>query len=99
MTEEIRIQETTKPTISGYHVGVSNIWAREVPDADDFVAVRVTAMLTIMTSDLALLRRESVYDGSEFSLGADRYHVDHVEEGASEPGWITIHKVISSFKR
>ena len=88
--DELRIRETTQPVLSGYLVGVSNIWEREPQGG---AAGRVAAMLSITDPASRQTRREEVFEGTIVSVGADRYCVVSVEEGKSAPGWITMRKM------
>ena len=90
---DISIRETTQPTLSGYLVGMSNIWERDLPDEHGVVAPRLSARLSIVDAASGQARHESVVAGSVLALGADRYRVVLIEEGASEPGAITLRKL------
>lgn len=90
--DEIRIRETTQPTISGHTVGVGNIWERELPDETGVIAPRLSASLTIEDLATKEIRHEKVFTGSVVSLGADRYSVVNIEEGESSPGAIILRK-------
>jgi hypothetical protein len=91
---EETIRETTQPTISGHHVGVGNIWERDLPDAAGIVAPHMSATLSIFDPSSGKSRHEKVFVGSVITLGADRYLVVSVEEGEIAPGAITLRKLV-----
>jgi hypothetical protein len=91
--EEMTIQETTQPTISGHLVGVSNIWERDLPDSQGVIASRLSATVTIRDLTSQQSRVEKVFAGSVLSLGADDYCVVSVKPGKSAPGAITLRKM------
>jgi hypothetical protein len=91
--DEVTIQETTQPTISGHRVGVGNIWERDLPDATGAVAPRVSAGLWILDIASDQERYQEVFAGSVLLLGADRYCVVKVEQGVSALGAITLRKI------
>jgi hypothetical protein len=88
--EPIAIRESTQALISGYRVGVSNIWERDVADADGVIASRLTAQVTLTDPGLDQSRRLDVAVGSVLFLGDDRYRVVNVVEGISAPGAIAL---------
>jgi hypothetical protein len=88
--DDISIRESTQPVISGYRVGVSNIWERETPDATGTVAPRLTAQVTITDPGGEASSRHEVVAGTVLAFGADRYEVGTIEEGDSSPGAITL---------
>lgn len=92
-SDEMTIQETTQPAISGHLVGVSNIWERSLPDGQGVVASRLSATVTIRDVASQQTRVERVFAGSVLSLGADQYCVVRVEPGKSAPGAITLRKL------
>lgn len=91
--EAMTFRETSQPEISGYRVGISNIWERDLPDSEGLVASRVSALLTIHDPVSRQTRRQEVFAGSTVSLGEDRYCVVSVEEGRAEPGVVTFRKI------
>ncbi len=93
-SNEIKIGETTQATLSGHRVGVSNIWERDLPDADGNVAPRMSATLSI--TEVATGKETpdfQVSAGSVVTLGADRYCVVRVEAAPDEPGDIYLRKL------
>jgi hypothetical protein len=94
MTDELlKFRETTSNTLSSKDVGISNIFERELPDDTGNVASRLSAVLVIHDPQTDELRRETVFDGSVVSIGADRYCVVSVERGQAGPGWISLRRV------
>ena len=91
--DEMTIRETTQPAIGNHLLGVSNIWERELPDDRGVVAARLSATLNIADPATGEARREFVIVGSEFSLGAERYRVVNIDEGASDLGAITVRRI------
>lgn len=87
---DIFIRETTQPTLSGHAVGVSNIWERELPDAQGRVTSRPAAQLSILDEATRQARTEFVAAGDVLTLGADRYQVVSVSEGRGAPGSIVL---------
>lgn len=90
--EVMKIRETTQPLLSGYLVGVSNIWERDHADGKGGTAPRVAATLSITDPASRETRREDVVAGSIVALGADRYCVVAVEEGQASPGSVSLSK-------
>ena len=90
---EISIRETTQPELSGHLVGVSNIWQRDLPDANGAIAPQASAQVSIFSVDTRERRTEIVRPGSVLVLGADRYQVQGIVEGQSAPGWIVLRKI------
>lgn len=90
---ELTIRETTQPALSGYWVGVGNIWERDLPDEQGIVAPRLSAALAIHDPASGQTRHEKVFAGSILTLGADRYLVVSVEEGDAIPGAITLRRL------
>lgn len=93
MSEVLRFKESTKPTLSGMWVGIGNIYARELPDANGVVASRMSAELAIKSPSSEDVRHETVAADSIVKIGEDRYCVVSVEEGKRQPGWISMVKV------
>jgi hypothetical protein len=91
--EDISIRETSQPEISGHLVGVSNIWERELPDADGLIENRPSASVTIQDLVTKQTQVVKVIVGSVLSLGADNYKVISIEEGKAAPGAIVLHKL------
>ena len=91
----LTIKETTQPELSGYLVGVSNIWERELPDKSGVVAKRLSAALAITRRETGETRHEKVVAGSLITLGGDTYCVEKVEEGSAGPGAIVVRKMKS----
>jgi hypothetical protein len=92
--DDTTIRETTQATISGYHVGVANIWERPFADANGRLAPRTCATLAVTN---LLTKQENpqqdVSVGSVVTLGADRYLIVRVEEGNSGEGFIKLRKL------
>lgn len=87
-------QEGTNPTISEYDVGISNIFARELPDDAGVVAKRLSASLSIHDPKTDSLRHEIVVPGNIVTIGADRYCVTNVDYGSDpKPGSVELQKL------
>jgi hypothetical protein len=91
--DKMILRETSQPTLSGYKVGVSDIWERELPDEKGVMAPRLSARLTIYDPASEQTRREDVFAGTVLSLGEDSYYIVDVAEGQSRPGSITVRKL------
>lgn len=92
MTDAVTYRESSNPTISQRQVGISNIWARDLPDKNGAVASRVSAQLMIYDPATKASTKEIVYAGSVVAIGADHYAVTSVEAGKSVPGSIALKK-------
>jgi hypothetical protein len=87
-------EEGTNPTISDYDVGISNIFARELPDDAGVVAKRLSASLSIHDPKTSSLRHEIVVPGNIVTIGADRYCVTSVDYGSDpKPGSVFLQKL------
>jgi hypothetical protein len=91
-TDQLTIRETTQRVIAGMSVGVSNIWARELPDDNGVVASRVSATVTIHDPASGQSREQKVFAGSVLDIGSEHYSVVGVQEGTKEPGDLTLRK-------
>lgn len=89
----ITIGETTQPALSGYLVGVSNIWERELPGRDGTLATRMSAQLSIFDPSTRTARTEFVGADDTIELGGDRYRVAAVTAGRSAPGSIVVRRL------
>jgi hypothetical protein len=90
--EDQRLHETTVAQLSGYSVGLSNIFERDLPDESGFVASRMSAQLSIW-DDTKASREETVIAGAIVTIGADRYCVKSIEPGDTAPGWVSLRQV------
>jgi hypothetical protein len=70
MTDAVTYRESSNPTISERQVGISNIWARDLPDKNGTVASRMSAQLTIYDPATKKSVKEIVYAGSVVAIGA-----------------------------
>jgi hypothetical protein len=96
MQEDVmKLRESTSPTVSDRRVGISNIYERDLPDAQGTVAPRLSAVLVIFDMATNETRRETVIEGSEVAIGADRYCVVGLEKGTTSPGSVSIRKLAS----
>jgi hypothetical protein len=86
-------RETTNPTLSDHQVGISNIFERELADANGVKAQRLSASLTIFDPATKQSRKEIVAADSVVTIGPDRYCVVSVDEGKNQPGSISIRKL------
>lgn len=93
--EEIILREPTQPTLAGHHVGVGNIFERELPDDDGVVAPRLSASLHIADPATGDERDELVRAGSVLVLGDERHCVVRVEAGGSAPGAIAVRRLVA----
>jgi hypothetical protein len=91
--DEITITETTVAKISGYRVGVGNVWERQLKDDQGVTALRMSASMAIFDPDSGQEYERKVFAGNTVSLGTDRYLVVKVHEGASGLGSITLRKI------
>lgn len=91
--DDLTIRETAQPALSGYWVGVGNIWERELPDEQGIIAPRLSASLMIRDPASGQTRHEKVFTGNILTLGADRYLVVSVEEGDAAPGAIVLRRL------
>jgi hypothetical protein len=89
----LRLRETTSSPVSNHQVGISNIFQRDLADAQGIVAPRMSAVLVIFDPVTSQLRRETVVTGSVVAIGADLYSVVSVEEGKRIPGWVSLRRL------
>ncbi len=85
-TAPTKLRETTNPSLSGWDVGISNIFARDG---------RMSAQLSIHEPSAPddAVRREIVHAGTIFQIDADRYCVLELSSGTDGPGWLTVGKL------
>ncbi len=90
-----RYHETTNPTIEGFHVGIGNIWARDLPGPNgEPNQPRPSAMLSIYDPKLdKVVARPIVVVGSVIPIGAAKYQVLEIFVGKASPGWLTVQKL------
>lgn len=81
------------PTVSDHHVGISNIFDRELPDAGGTVASRASAVLVIFDPAKQTTRRETVIANSIVAIKDDRYCVVAITHGRGERGTISLRKL------
>jgi hypothetical protein len=93
MSELLKYFETTKPTISGQEVGISNILQRKLPDADGVVAARLSVELDLIDRANDTVRREYLAVDGTVQIGADRYCVVEIQAGTPGPGWVSLVRV------
>ena len=90
--DELTIRETTQRVIAGLDVGVSNIWARELPDDNGVIASRLSAAVSIHDPVSGQSREQKVFAGSVLSIGSECYRVVAVKEDTTAPGNLTLRK-------
>lgn len=91
--ETMTFKETSNQTLSEHQVGISNIFERELADANGVKARRVSASLTIFDPATKQSRKEIVAADSVVTIGPDKYCVVSVSEGKNQPGSISIRKL------
>jgi hypothetical protein len=86
-------EETTNPSISGYDVGISNIFGRDLADDAGVVEKRLSASLSIHDPEADSLRHEIVVPGNVVNIGSDRYCVTALDYGSGNPGSVSLQKL------
>jgi hypothetical protein len=93
MGEVLKFKETTNNTLSNKHVGVSNIFERDLPDDKGVIGSRMSAVLVIHDPSTDAIERKTVFAGNIVTFGDDRYCIITVEFGKGSPGWISLRQV------
>lgn len=95
MNQTIVITETTQASILHYWVGVSNIWARDLPNLKGVIASRLSANVTIFDLNTKKDHNQKVFTGSVLLLDTQKYQiVDVTESNGSTLGSITLQKIL-----
>jgi hypothetical protein len=87
------IHETTNPAIAARHVGVGNIFARELPGADGVLATRMSAAVVVFDPETKKEESQTVIVGSIVPIGAERYQVIAIHSGRDMPGSIVLKRL------
>jgi hypothetical protein len=87
-------KETTNPTISGFDVGISNIFERDLADDAGVKQKRLSASLSIHDPKTDAVRREIVVPGNVVTINTDRYCIVGVDGGTKDqPGSVSLQKL------
>ncbi len=91
--DECHIVETTNPSFGKMHVGVGNIFERELPGADGKMEKRMSAKVDTFDTETKEEQSHTVIVGTELTLGKEHYRVTAVDYGKDAPGTITLKRL------
>ena len=88
--DSIPILETTNVVINDHQVAVANIGERELPDSHGNIALRMSAILSIMDNSTQDEWTLTVMEGDSVQLGLETYYVLSITAGEESRGILVL---------